>query len=235
MTKISLTILAFVMLMACEDSTAQKGGSAEMTTFMDTVSYVIGADIGKNIGRDSLEINTDIFMKGFEDLKNGGESMFSDSVQQVVMMRFQQFMQEKQMQQMEAAKTGNLVKGQEFLAQNKEEPGVMVTESGLQYKVVEAGTGAQPDNNDRVKVHYTGKLLDGTVFDSSVERGEPIEFALNGVIPGWTEGLQLMKEGAKYTLYIPSELAYGERGAGQNIGPNETLIFDVELIEVFPQ
>ncbi len=126
----------------------------------------------------------------------------------------------------------NLTIGREFLAENAKNDSVKVTESGLQYMVLKEGTGAKPGPTDEVTVHYTGKLLNGTVFDSSVERGEPATFPLDGVIPGWTEGLQLMSEGSKYRLFIPSELAYGEQGAGSDILPNSTLIFDVELIKV---
>jgi FKBP-type peptidyl-prolyl cis-trans isomerase len=125
-----------------------------------------------------------------------------------------------------------LEKGEKFLAENKSKEGVKTTASGLQYKVNKEGTGKSPAATDNVLVHYEGKLLDGTVFDSSIKRGEPISFPLNRVIPGWTEGLQLMKEGGKSTLYIPSKLAYGASGAGGAIGPNETLIFEVELIKV---
>jgi hypothetical protein len=123
-------------------------------------------------------------------------------------------------------------KGEAFLAENAKKEGVKTTPSGLQYKVVKEGTGAQPNASNTVKVHYRGTLIDGKEFDSSYKRNEPIEFPLNGVIPGWTEGLQLMKEGAKYMLYIPSKLAYGARGAGDLIGPDETLIFEVELLKV---
>ena len=126
----------------------------------------------------------------------------------------------------------NKTLGREFLEQNAKNDSVVVTKSGLQYMVLKEGTGAKPGPTDKVTVHYTGKLLDGTVFDSSVERGEPATFGLNQVIPGWTEGLQLMSEGSKYRLFIPSELAYGSKGAGEQILPNSTLIFDVELIKV---
>jgi len=126
----------------------------------------------------------------------------------------------------------SLEQGHEFLARKKKEEGVVETGSGLQYKVLEGGSGKSPAASDTVTVHYEGRLIDGTVFDSSYARGEPIDFPLNRVIPGWTEGVQLMQEGAKHELYLPSDLAYGERGAGGAIGPNETLIFTVELIKV---
>lgn len=203
-----------------------------METIEDSVAYIVGGNLGSQFHNDSLQINPDIFMKGFETTLNGDSLSINDSVAQGLMMRFQQKMQEKQQKQFEAELEANTKKGQEFLEQNKTEPGVQVTESGLQYKVLEEGNGPKPTAEDKVKVHYTGKLIDGTVFDSSIERGEPTEFNVNRVIPGWTEGLQLMSVGSKYMFYIPANIAYGERGAGQQIGPNETLIFEVELLEI---
>ncbi|HET7315221.1 FKBP-type peptidyl-prolyl cis-trans isomerase, partial [Salinisphaera sp.] len=137
---------------------------------------------------------------------------------------------QKKQQQKKAA--SNLEAGQKFLAQNKKKDGVKTLDDGLQYKVIHKGDGPQPDANDSVTVHYTGKLIDGTVFDSSKKRGKPVTFPVNAVIPGWTEALQLMHAGGEYKLFIPPDLAYGERGAGSQIGPNETLIFDVKLISV---
>ena len=126
----------------------------------------------------------------------------------------------------------NLEEGNAFLEENRQREGIKTTESGLQYEVMKEGTGEKPDSTDRVRVHYTGKLIDGTVFDSSVERGEPAVFRVDQVIPGWTEALQMMKVGAKWRIYLPSLIAYGERGAGADIGPNSALIFDVELLEI---
>jgi FKBP-type peptidyl-prolyl cis-trans isomerase FklB len=148
------------------------------------------------------------------------------------METLQRKMMEKQMAQREEAAKENLREGQEFLSENAQKDGVRTTESGLQYEVIEKGSGKTPTPESTVTVHYRGTLIDGTEFDSSYRRGEPATFPVNGVIAGWTEALQLMSEGAKYKLYIPADLAYGERGAGQAIGPNETLIFDVELISV---
>lgn len=225
-----MPFIAIAMMTSCDDKTSR--GSAKMETIEDSVAYIVGGNLGSQFHNDSLQINPDIFMKGFETTLNGDSLSINDSVAQGLMMRFQQKMQEKQQKQFEAELEANTKKGQEFLEQNKTEPGVQVTESGLQYKVLEEGNGPKPTAEDKVKVHYTGKLIDGTVFDSSIERGEPTEFNVNRVIPGWTEGLQLMSVGSKYMFYIPANIAYGERGAGQQIGPNETLIFEVELLEI---
>jgi len=148
------------------------------------------------------------------------------------MMAVSKKMQEEQMKKMQAKGSENKIAGEKFLAENKTKEGIVTTESGLQYKVIKEGEGLIPTIDHTVKVHYTGTLLDGTKFDSSVDRGTPAEFRVGGVIKGWTEALQLMKVGSKYQLFIPSELAYGERGAGADILPNSTLIFDVELLEI---
>ena len=234
LAKFSLALTAIVVLNSCDDNGAA-GGDGKMDEMLDSVAYVVGGNIGKQFHQDSLKIDSDMFMQGFRAALNGDSLLISDSVAQGLMMRFQEFMQGEQQKKMEALMENKLKEGQEFLEKNKAEEGVQVTGSGLQYKVLNEGTGQKPDSNDKVKVHYTGKLIDGTVFDSSIERGEPTEFAVNRVIPGWTEGLQLMSQGSKYMFYIPSEIAYGPRGAGQNIGPNETLIFEVELLEVTKQ
>jgi FKBP-type peptidyl-prolyl cis-trans isomerase FklB len=149
-------------------------------------------------------------------------------------MAYQEELQSQQEQQYNELASQNLEAGEAFLAQNAEREGVETTESGLQYEVIEEGDGNNPTASDRVQVHYTGELINGDVFDSSRDRGQPVTFGLNQVIPGWTEGLQLMSEGARYKLYIPADLAYGP-GGNQAIGPNETLIFDVELLAVNPE
>jgi FKBP-type peptidyl-prolyl cis-trans isomerase FklB len=149
-------------------------------------------------------------------------------------MAYQAEMQEKAAGQQSELAQKNLEAGQTFLAENAEREGVETTESGLQYEILEEGEGESPTAEDQVKVHYTGELISGEVFDSSRERGEPVTFGLNQVIPGWTEGLQLMKEGGRAKLYIPADLAYGP-GGNQRIGPNETLVFDVELLDVNPE
>src|SRR5690606_5329496 len=162
----------------------------------------------------------------------GEEPAMSQEEMMAVQQAFAQRLQTKRAAEMQAAAEANKAEGEAFLAANKGKPGVSATDSGLQYQVIEAGDGPKPAATDTVKVHYTGTLLDGTKFDSSVDRGEPAQFALNAVIPGWTEALQLMPVGAKYKLWIPSELGYGDRGTPGPIGPNQTLVFDVELIEI---
>ena len=168
----------------------------------------------------------------YQKLPKLGKRMSREEIQQAL-MTYQQQLQEEQGKQMEELAQKNLNAGEAFLAENAEREGVETTESGLQYEVLEQGDGEKPTATDTVQVHYTGELLSGEVFDSSRERGEPVTFALNQVIPGWTEGLQLMSEGARYKLYIPSDLAYGP-GGNRAIGPNETLVFDVELLEINP-
>ena len=193
---------------------------------MDKLSYALGLSMGGNLigsGISKLEIND--FADGLRAVYEKAEQkMTFDEAKQIVTDFF------TDLQNQMAGDNERL--GREYLEKNKSAEGVKVTASGLQYQVVKEGDGAQPGPNDVVTVHYTGRLLDGTVFDSSVERGEPATFALNQVIPGWTEGLQLMSEGSEYRLFIPSELAYGSKGAGDKILPNSTLIFDVKLIKV---
>lgn len=193
---------------------------------MDKLSYALGLSMGGNfIGSGIKKLDINDFADGLRAIFEGAEQkMTFDEAKQIVTEFFTNLEKEGAEQ--------NERLGREYLEKNKSVEGVKVTESGLQYQVVKEGDGLQPGPNDVVTVHYTGKLIDGTVFDSSVERGEPASFPLDKVIPGWTEGLQLMSEGSQYRLFIPSELAYGSKGAGDNILPNSTLIFDVELIKV---
>lgn len=214
------------------DNAGGGGGGTAMKTIEDSVSYAIGVNMGKSLKRDSVQLNPDLVRAGILDAMDSDSTKlkFSDSVAQMVMMNFQQqMMQRMQAKAMEQG-GANLKKGEEFLAANKSKPGVKVTPSGLQYIVESEGSGESPDSNDVVKANYRGTLIDGTEFDKS--KGEPVEFPVNGVIPGWTEALQMMKPGAKWKLFIPANLAYGERGGGEKIGPNETLIFEVELVSV---
>lgn len=200
------------------------------------VSYGMGLVLGERMSNDLPDLQMDQFLQGIQHGHAGdkeAQRMSREEIQQAL-MTYQQEMQQEQAQQMEELAQKNLEAGESFLAENASREDVETTDSGLQYEVIEQGSGEKPSATDTVKVHYTGELLSGEVFDSSRERGEPVTFALNQVIPGWTEGLQLMSEGARYKLYIPAELAYGP-GGNRAIGPNETLIFDVELLDINPQ
>ncbi len=198
----------------------------------DKVSYAIGLNIGKSMKQEGLDINPDALAAAMKDVFAGAKTQLTDEEVQAVMQDFQKKMMAKQMAAREEGLGKNKAEGEKFLADNKKKEGIKTTASGLQYKVIKDGTGKTPKATDTVKTHYRGTLINGTEFDSSYKRGEPAEFPVNGVIKGWTEALQLMKEGAKWQLFIPSELAYGERGAGKDIGPNSTLIFDIELLSV---
>ena len=203
--------------------------SPQLKDQKDKVSYSIGMNIGFNLSKQKVDINPDILAAGIKDAIAGKPQLTQDQVKEV-MAQFEKDMEQKQKELGEKNKT----QGAKFLEDNKKKPGVKTTASGLQYKVEKEGTGAQPKATDMVTVNYRGTLIDGTEFDSSYKRGQPATFPVNGVIKGWTEALQLMKQGAKYQLFIPAALAYGERAMGPDIAPNSTLIFDVELQEVKP-
>ena len=201
----------------------------------DKISYVIGTQIGGSLAPIKDEVDLAIVIEALKSSVDGKEPALSPEEAMEVQKAFAQKMQAKQAAKMQEMATTNKADGEAFLAKNKSADGVKSTESGLQYKVVTEGTGPKPAATDTVKVHYVGTLLDGTKFDSSVDRGQPAQFALNAVIPGWTEALQLMPVGSKYTLWIPSELGYGDRGTPGPIGPNATLKFEVELLEIVKQ
>lgn len=194
----------------------------------DKASYSIGLQIGANVKHQGIELNNDALTAGLKDGMSGAKPRLSEQEIREAMMGLQKDMEQKQ----QASGQKNKADGDKFLAENKNKPGVKTTASGLQYKVEKEGKGNSPKPSDTVTVNYRGTLIDGTEFDSSYKRGEPATFPVSGVIKGWTEALQLMKPGAKYQLFIPSSLAYGERGAGRDIGPNSALIFDVELLDV---
>jgi FKBP-type peptidyl-prolyl cis-trans isomerase len=199
---------------------------------MKKVSYAIGLDIGKNFKARSMAIDLDVMLQGLRDGQQGGEPLLKDNEIQAVMTQFQQEMMKAEQDKRQLLGGENKAKEEVFLKENAQKPGVKVTASGLQYRVLSEGTGPLPKESDTVRVHYRGNLLDGTEFDSSYKRNEPAVFPLKGVIKGWTEALQLMRVGAKYQVFIPSRLAYGENGAGQVIGPNATLVFEVELLGI---
>ena len=188
-------------------------------------SYAIGFNVGSNISHDGIELDYEAFVQGMKDAA-AGTNKFTDQQMQEIFAQLQEDIQAKK----KSGTAAEIAKGAKFLEENKKNPEVKETASGLQYMVLQEGKGEHPTATSKVTVHYTGKLIDGTVFDSSVDRGEPITFGLNQVIRGWTEGLQLMTPGSKYRFFIPYNLAYGEQGAGGAIPGGATLIFDVELI-----
>jgi FKBP-type peptidyl-prolyl cis-trans isomerase FklB len=196
----------------------------------DKLSYTFGANFGKSLKQQEIEINTDIFIKGMKDGLSGGKMLLTDQEMKDTMTSFQKEMAAKQAEKRKALAEKNKKEGDAFLAANKGKDGIKTLPSGLQYKVITEGTGKTPKATDTVVTNYRGTLIDGTEFDSSYQRKTPATFKVNGAIKGWTEALQLMKEGAKWQLFVPSEIAYGERGAGPNIGPNAVLIFEIELI-----
>ena len=200
----------------------------ELNNQKDKISYIIGRDMATNLQKQGITIEAEAFMQGVKEVLAGQASRLSASDVQQAMMALQQELGQRQSSAGAAAKKA----GEDFLAENKKKEGIKTLPSGLQYEVLKEGSGKSPSASDKVTTHYHGTLIDGTVFDSSYERGQPATFPVNGVISGWTEALQLMKEGSKWRLYLPSELAYGTQGAGGSIGPNETLIFDVELLSV---
>ncbi len=205
---------------------------AKLETETEKVSYALAMNISASVLQLPIEVDREMIINTVAELLRGKQPELGEKEYHEVMQSFQQKLQAKMQEKTKEIAKANLEEGQKFLAENAKKEGILSTASGLQYQVLKEGTGASPKAQDTVKVHYEGKLLNGTVFDSSIKRGQPAEFPLNQVIPGWTEGVQLMKAGSKYRFFIPSHLAYGERGAGELIAPNSTLIFDVELLEV---
>jgi len=212
-----------VIFIACNQNSYN---NVKLNTQMDSVSYSLGISVANNLKSSGFEsIETHAVASAFSDVFEGYEVKINEEDANMLIQDY--FVELSQKKSQEAISAGKAL-----LAKNAKKEGVTTTASGLQYEVLTNGTGATPVETDQVTVHYHGTLVDGTVFDSSVERGQPATFPVNGVIPGWVEALQLMNVGSKYKLYIPSDLAYGERGAGGSIGPNETLIFEVELLSI---
>ena len=195
----------------------------------EKISYSIGMDIGGNLKRQSVEVDPDLLAQGVKDSYGGGKTLLTEDEARLAITTFQQTLMAKKAEAMQILSEKNKAEGEKFLAENGKKEGVKSLPSGLQYREITPGKGKSPKATDTVTTHYKGTLIDGTEFDSSYKRGEPATFPVSGVIPGWTEALQLMKEGAKWRLFLPPNLAYGERGAGRDIGPNATLIFEVEL------
>lgn len=207
---------------------------AQLKDQKDKASYSIGYDIGETFKKQKVELNADTLFSGLKDALAGKDALLTKEDREKTLQAFQKEMMEKQITASKEAATKNAAEGEKFLTENKKKEGVKTTASGLQYKVLKEGSGPSPKETDTVVVNYKGTLLDGTEFDSSYKRNEPASFQVNRVVKGWIEALQLMKPGAKYQLFIPTALAYGERGAGQLIGPNATLIFEVELLSIKP-
>ncbi|MBP0903202.1 FKBP-type peptidyl-prolyl cis-trans isomerase [Mariniflexile gromovii] len=228
-----IKFLGVVLTASILSSCGGKGASNKaLKTEIDSVSYAIGMDVAKNVKTSVSEIDSELFIQGYMNVLDSTNILLKpEDGQQILSAYFQKKQAENMKKQQEEAEKGKAV-GEKFLEENKSKDGIKVTESGLQYKVLKEGTGAKPTAESKVKVHYHGTLIDGTVFDSSVERGEPTEFGVGQVIRGWTEGLQLMSVGSKYKFFIPQDLAYGARQAGEKIKPYSTLIFEVELLEI---
>jgi len=206
--------------------------AATLETDLQKTSYALGTDLGRNLLTTGQSIDIEAFSAGMADALAEKDSALTDEQMRQFLQAFQMKARETHMEKMRLAGAENVKKSEVFLSENSKKDGVKQLPSGLQYRVLEEGTGAKPLATDRVRVHYTGRLIDGTVFDSSVQRGTPAEFGLNQVIPGWTEGVQLMKEGAKYEFVIPHTLAYGENGSPPRIPPSSTLVFEVELLKI---
>jgi FKBP-type peptidyl-prolyl cis-trans isomerase FklB len=219
---------------ACVASIGLAQDKPQLKDQKDKASYSIGYDIGETFKKQNVDLNADALFTGLKEGLAGKEAALSKEEREKTLQAFQKEMMEKQIAASKEAATKNAAEGEKFLAENKKKDGVKTTASGLQYKVLKEGSGAPPKETDTVVTNYRGTLIDGTEFDSSYKRNEPASFPVNRVIKGWTEALQLMKPGGKFQLFIPSSLAYGERGAGQLIGPNATLIFEVELLSIKP-
>lgn len=227
-----LAVLGAVLLVAQCTGEPQTPKSVPLKTEKDKVSYGIGVSIAKNFKKQGIDVNVDILSRGLKDELAGAKLLISEKEMAQVLMAYQNQMRQKMIEARKKAGEANKKEGEAFLAANKKKPGVVTLPSGLQYKILEKGKGKKPKADDTVIVHYRGTLINGTEFDSSIRRGQPITVALAKVIPGWREALPLMPMGSKWQLFIPPNLAYGERGSGKDIGPNATLIFEVQLIGI---
>jgi FKBP-type peptidyl-prolyl cis-trans isomerase len=240
MKKIPVLLFALtIALSACEKPEPQLKPEKEgitkenLVSPSDKLSYGMGYEMGKSLSQAGIEINPEIYARGLKDgaAKNSAPLMAEAEIMETLRV-FQQEIRAKQVAARQEQSVENKAKGEKFLEENRTKEGVVTLKSGLQYKIIKEGTGPSPKETDRVKCNYRGTTIDGQEFDSSYKRGNPATFNVNGVIKGWTEALQLMKVGSKWQLFVPSELAYGTRGAGREIGPSETLIFEVELMEI---
>lgn len=224
------TFICTLMLVVVAASVGQ--AQLALKSKKDSISYGIGYDIGRNFNNQGALVNVDALMRGFRDAYGGKQSTLPQDKTERLLQDFSQEMMNKQAERTRMQAEENKKKGDAFLAENKKKPGVVTLPSGLQYKIVTEGTGPKPSKDTTVVCHYRGTLIDGTEFDSSYKRGEPATFRVAQVIRGWQEILQLMPVGSKWQVFVPSALAYGERGAGERIGPNAALIFDIELVAI---
>lgn len=230
MKSITLFCLALALGGAgCAFAQAEKPESLE-----DRASYAIGLNLGRSLVGQGVSVNVDLLTQGVRDAVGGSETLLTDQEMNATMQELQTKVQQEQQAKFAVMAEENRTAGEAMLATNAGQDGVTTTASGLQYKVLTAGEGGGPTVSDQVRVHYEGRLIDGNVFDSSYDRGAPVEFQLEGVIPGWVEALPLMKVGSKWRLWIPSALAYGAQGRPPQIGPNSALVFDVELLGIVP-
>lgn len=220
-----------VALLAGHSAAKDAAAATALTTTEQRASYAIGQNVAKNLQQSGIAIDVEAMTQAMKDVRDGKPARLSEADMRTAMQSVQQQGMAKQQAMKAEAGKKNLAAGEAYLLANKAKPGVVVTASGLQYRVITAGTGAKPKASDTVTVHYSGKLIDGTEFDSSYNRKEPTTFGVTGVIPGWTEALQLMPKGSKWQLVIPANLAYGENGSGP-IPPSSTLVFDVELLDI---
>jgi FKBP-type peptidyl-prolyl cis-trans isomerase len=223
-----VSLTALVALSACQS----QAGTPSLDTDDQKASYGIGLQMGAQLAPAGTHLDIDAFIAGIRDGKDGNEPAVPQEEIQLALQALNAAVMEEESQRMTAEAEANAADGEAFLAENATRDGVTVTESGLQYEVISEGDGATPGPEDEVSIHYKGTLLDGTQFDSSYDRGEPATFGVSGVIPGFSEGLQLMSVGSHYRFFIPSEIGYGPNGAGGAIGPNATLIFEVEMLEI---
>lgn len=213
-------------------TTASFAAGMQLNTDMDKLSYSIGVDLGKNLKKQDISISPAAMTQGLQDGLGNGPTLLTDQQMREVLMAFQKKLLEKQTAAFNQKADANKAKGEAFLSQNKGKPGVVTLPSGLQYKILKTGDGSKPAADDTVVVDYTGRLIDGLIFDTTSKTGKPATFKVSQVIPGWTEALQLMPAGSTWEVYIPANLAYGSRSVGGPIGPNETLIFNIHLLSV---
>ena len=229
-TRVALVLVAALAVAPLAASAAD--APATLKTEKDKLSYSLGMDVANSFMRQGVDVDPALFARGFADAYSGGPTVLTEDEVKAAIMNLQKDLMAKQQAKMKDEAAKNKAAGEAFLAANAKKEGVVTLPSGLQYKVIKAGTGPTPTADDTVTVNYKGTLIDGTEFDSSYKRGEPATFPVKGVIPGWTEALQKMKVGSTWELFIPASLAYGDRGAGRVIGPDSTLVFQVELIGI---